>query len=124
MSIKVAMVIDDSDEDQFIAKMELEEFDETIKILQAYDGCEALEILSSLDVQPDVIFLDVNMPRMNGLEFLEEYNNMPSQAKVVVMLTSSDYSKDKDTAMKYSFVKDYFLKSINVDDIKKIAQML
>jgi len=59
-------------------------------VLQAYDGQEALEVLKDLDTQPDVIFLDINMPRMNGHEFLEEYSKWDKCSVVIIMLTSSD----------------------------------
>ncbi len=69
------MIVEDSESDQFISRMQIEEFHSTITILQAYDGREALEMLSKIDQQPDIILLDINMPRMTGLEFLKEYDD-------------------------------------------------
>lgn len=124
MKIKKAMVIDDSESDQFLACNEIRKFDENIEILQAYDGVEALEILTSLDEQPDVVFLDINMPRMNGLEFLDEYSKLDQQSPVIAMLTSSDQEQDKDRALSYMCVKDYFQKLLKLDDLEKIQHVI
>lgn len=124
MKIRKAMVVDDSDSDQFLACSEIQKFDDTIEILQAYDGQEALELLLEQDEKPDVIFLDINMPRMNGLEFLDAYSKLEHEVPVVAMLTSSDLEKDKDQAMSYPCVKDYFQKLLKQSDLETIQQKL
>jgi len=123
MNVNTAMVIDDSESDQFLAKMQIEKFDESIEIMQAYDGVEALEMLHELDKKPDVIFLDINMPRMNGLEFLEKYSEHDDQSTVVAMLTSSDQNEDKDTAMSYPCVKKYFVKILDGADLEAVKAL-
>lgn len=123
MKIETAMIIDDSEGDQMLAKMQIEEFDANINILQAHDGQEALEVLDDLDRQPDVIFLDINMPRMNGHEFLAEYSKRDDQSVVIAMLTSSDQARDKEQAMKYECVKKYFLKLLDGADIKSLTEL-
>lgn len=66
----------------------------------AQDGVEALELLrgqrrAELDVFPRIILLDLNLPRMNGIEFLRELRNDPELKRlVVVVLTTSDDSRD------------------------------
>ena len=88
--IQRVLVIDDSETDQFICSCVLEEHNSSIEIIKAYDGKEGLEILATLDTPPELILLDINMPRMNGHEFLIEYNSIyDNPASVVVMLTSS-----------------------------------
>lgn len=116
------MIIDDSEGDQFLAKDIIEEFDSSIEILQAYDGQEALEILKSLPRQPNVIFLDINMPRMDGHEFLEEYETWENQTVVVIMLTSSDQEQDKEKSMAHKCVKNYFTKPLDLSSLQSIAQ--
>ena len=61
------------------------------------------------------------MPRMNGLEFLEQYSQRENQTTVVAMLTSSDQPSDKETALSYSCVKDYFLKLFDESDWDKLT---
>lgn len=121
MKIRTAMIVDDSDSDQFLARARLLQFDPEMEIVQAYDGQEALEKLEDPDLNPDVILLDINMPRMNGLEFLEQYSQRENQTTVVAMLTSSDQPSDKETALSYSCVKDYFLKLFDESDWDKLT---
>lgn len=118
------LVIDDSETDQFICSCILEEYNKNIEILKAYDGKEGLEVLSSLDKPPELILLDINMPRMNGHEFLEEYAKLGNDAtSVVVMLTSSAQEKDKEQAMKYGFVRQYQQKPLSVEAVQKMETL-
>lgn len=122
MSMKSAMIVDDSEGDQLLAKMIIAEFDSEIEILQAYDGQEALEILTDLPKQPDVIFLDINMPRMNGHDFLEVYETWENHAVVVIMLTSSDQEKDKERSLAHKCVKKYFTKPLDVVSLEALLE--
>ena len=124
MNIKQVLIIDDSDADQFMAAAAIEEFDLQIEILQAYDGQEALELLDTLEKQPDLIFLDINMPRLNGFEFLAEYSTKEDRTSIVVMLTSSNQEKDKETARSYGCVKGYIEKPLIIQKIEEITKAL
>ncbi|NKC01953.1 MAG: response regulator [Pseudomonadales bacterium] len=124
MSISSVMIVDDSEPDQFIAKNNVEKFDNSIEVLQAYDGQEALEILAELPTQPDFIFLDINMPRMNGHEFLEEYETWEDNTVVVVMLTSSDQEQDKEKSLAYTCVKKYFSKPLDQSLLVDVVDLL
>ncbi len=123
--IQRVLVIDDSETDQFICSCILEEYNNDIEILKAYDGKEGLEILAQLDKPPEMILLDINMPRMNGHEFLAEYTKMHSDpASVVVMLTSSSQERDKEESMQYKFVKQYQEKPLSVEAVQKLESLL
>lgn len=73
---------------------------------------------------PELILLDVNMPIMDGWQFLEEYNNLLTELdkpSTIFMISSSNDEKDINKAKRYSnIVKDYFLKPICKDDLNKI----
>ena len=120
MNIKSVMIIDDSEMDQYLAKYMIEKYDNNIQILQTYDGEEALEVLKSIPKQPDLIFLDINMPRMNGHEFLEVYDNWEGHSEVVIMLTSSDQEQDKERSMAFKCVKKYCIKPIERVDLQAL----
>ncbi|WFO16110.1 response regulator [Cellulophaga baltica 4] len=83
------------------------------------NGELALEYLAK--EQPNLIFLDVNMPVMDGFEFLDstevqnEYSDIP-----IVLLTSSSRPKDKEMASRYSNVIEYLEKPLNYEKMKKI----
>tara|TARA_R110002126_G_scaffold13118_4_gene56964 strand:- start:109136 stop:109516 length:381 start_codon:yes stop_codon:yes gene_type:complete len=123
--IQRVLVIDDSETDQFICSCILEEYNNNIEILKAYDGKEGLEVLAKLDSPPEMILLDINMPRMNGHEFLAEYTKMhENPASVVVMLTSSSQDRDKEASMQYDFVKEYQEKPLSVEAVQKLAALI
>ena len=123
MPKKTVMIVDDSEADQFLAVITIENLEEEITVLQAYDGQEALDILDGLSAQPDFIFLDINMPVMNGHEFLREYSNREMQASVVVMLTSSLQERDKERSLAYQCVKEYFTKPLEESDLERILRV-
>lgn len=117
--IKTILVIEDSESDQFYNELIITSHNNVIKIIKAYDGEEALEtIKEQRDNLPDLILLDINMPRMNGHEFLEEYaKTVDQEIPVVVMLTSSEQEADKQRAFEYNCVKDYLLKPISEEKL-------
>lgn len=80
-------------------------------IVRAKDGVDALEMLNNGDVfQPYVILLDLNMPRMGGIEFLEEIRKHPVHYDAVIFVLTTS-SSDEDVAKSYSkHISGYFVK--------------
>lgn len=114
-------LIDDDKIYQFTARKMLEATGMTKQIQSFYDGSEALTFFSgenSNDVAnlPDVIFLDINMPVMNGWEFLEEYeklcNQFPKNMLLYVVSSSVD-DADIRRSKQYGSVTDYIVKPIS-----------
>jgi len=122
MEVSCVLVVDDSESDQFISKLMIESYAPNIVVLSAYDGQEALEMLASDECKPDLIFLDINMPRMNGHEFLEEYNKKHDKEVVVVMLTTSEQKVDRERAMAYTCVKTYLIKPLDASQLGAICK--
>ena len=123
MKITSILVVDDDENDQFICDYTIRKFDPSIRILKAFDGSEALDILRG--ETPNAIILDINMPVMNGFEFLDRYaEEFEVHAPVVAMLTSSHLGKDRERAMQYSFVKSYFEKPLQADHLRVMAELL
>ncbi len=104
-------------------------FAEHIKI--AENGQEALDYLNankdSEYVRPNLIFLDVNMPIMNGLEFLEHYNQLEKELQsemMVVMLTTSLNPQDKVTAESNERVSHFLNKPLTIEMLRELQNSL
>lgn len=95
------------------------------KIIRAKDGRDALEMLQNGEVsQPNIILLDLQMPRMNGLEFLAKIReNDLFKSNVVFVLTTS--KSDQDIAASYKqFVAGYFVKDDVGSNFSEMIDML
>jgi len=82
---------------------------------------EKLEVADK--VLPDVIFLDIDMPLMDGFQFLDEFEKLTSVAKKkckIVMLTSSINPQDFNRSKKYENVRLYLNKPLSHDSIIKL----
>lgn len=89
------LLVDDDSTTNFLNELLLKSLGVADQLLIAQNGREALTALNQAN--PSLILLDVNMPVMNGIEFLEAYVQLPQaqrQAIVVVMLTTSLHSRD------------------------------
>ena len=82
-------LIDDDMDDQEIFCMALQEVDMSVNCLFAKDGIHALETLSDEKFTPDCIFMDLNMPRMNGDECLVEIKKNPRLQSIPVIMYST-----------------------------------
>lgn len=91
------------------------------------NGAEALEYLDfalqDSSKVPDVILLDINMPIMDGFDFLDQYINLEHKLPkpvIIYMVTSSVSRKDKERAEQYSQVSQFIVKPITMDQIEKL----
>jgi len=87
------------------------------------DPVEALDYVRNDDT-PDVavMLLDINMPKMSGWQFLDEFQKLDVATRSryrIYMLTSSADSKDREKAAKFPFIRGYFLKPLNASDFQK-----
>jgi len=106
-------IADDDPDDQELFIEALQEIDALCKCVTAFDGQEALnKLLNYSAYLPDFIFLDLNMPKMNGKECLSEIkkNNFLKDIPVIIYSTSSD-KKDMHEAMELGAV--FFLEKPN-----------
>jgi CheY-like chemotaxis protein len=95
-------------------------------LFTAGDGIEALEKLRSGDIPKDrrIILLDLNMPRMNGIEFLRELRKDPELASAtVVVLTTSNDERDKINAYNLN-VAGYLLKPVTFSNFCEVMATL
>jgi CheY-like chemotaxis protein len=126
-TIKSLYIVDDDKIYHFLFKNLLKQNGIDVETTFFCNGLDAIEFIrkSKDEVEmPDLILLDVNMPIMNGWQFLEEYEKLVSgfvKKPVIYMISSSnnevDIIKSKDFE---GIVKDYYLKPICREDLEKM----
>ena len=89
----VVLNVDDDQEDREFFCDALREIDPTIICLVAGSGMEALSLLQTQRPRPDYIFLDINMPMMDGKQCLKALKSLPDLASIPVIM----YSTSTDT---------------------------
>jgi CheY-like chemotaxis protein len=126
--VKCILLIDDDETTNFINELMISEMDITDQILQAQNGKEGIDLLLSQvenkQCLPEVILLDINMPVMDGFEFLEEYQKLDIPGKssvVIVMLTTSLHPTDMERT-KNAGITDYINKPLKENSIKQILE--
>lgn len=124
--VNYILLIDDDESTNFYNKIILEDNKVTHKIKVAKNGEEALEILETdkkNGTNPDVIFLDINMPVMNGFEFLDIYEQWPEEYRskvLIVMLTTSLHEMDIEKSKNYESITEFKNKPITPELLNEI----
>lgn len=122
------MLIDDELLDQKIYQRVLKRSGIVDEIITFQYADEALEYLKSIEPKSiDVIFLDINMPRMNGFEFLESATDEIGEefaGAVIVMLTTSLNPADQERAMSFEVVRDFINKPLTEEHVLGVSNML
>ena len=123
------ILIDDSDIDLRIQSRFLEVFKFTRELIQYRSATEAFAFLKNLDgnAPPDVIFLDLNMPEVNGFTFLKDFSTLPesiTNSTKIVVLSSSTNTRDRVEAFQHKSVIHYITKPIKQTDIEEVRKLI
>lgn len=120
------LLVDDDDISNYITESLIKEMAISEEVAVVTDGRQALdyienhELLSQHQTGHILVLLDLNMPVMDGFEFMEEYEKRPWRDKVsVVMLTSSSNPKDLKNLKNYPFA-GYLQKPFGQSDIRQL----
>src|SRR5690606_35587425 len=101
------------------SSLEVESFTDPVKALDALQHRAGLEP----PTLPDVILLDIDMPGMNGWQFLDAFERLPCdvlEKTSVMMLSSSYHNADIETSKKYRTVKHFFSKPLTEEKVRMI----
>lgn len=119
---KTILLIDDNRAIRYLTRLSLLEENVNSIVFEATNGHDALMFLISGEICPDVILLDINMPKVDGHEFLLEYkkHQLHLQKASIYILTTSIMDGEYEKILNTGIVKGYFEKPLSKTNIEKI----
>ena len=131
--IECVLLVDDSASTNFFNKKLIEISGNTKEVYTVENGQQALdfilkkgEFINTNYARPNIIFLDINMPLMNGFEFLEEYAKLNFENKeqiMIVVVTTSNRKKDKDKMLGTTLIYDFIEKPLTKKNLERITEV-
>ena len=129
MSGRSILLVEDNAGDVRLTREALHEADVNARLVAVHDGEEALAYLRNEGIhvdaeRPDLILLDLNLPRMNGLEVLEEIKGDPELRRTpVIMLTTSSSARDVEACYDRG-VNCFVAKPLDLDDFTGVVRAI
>ena len=118
-------IIDDDPIYKLITKKLIQKTKLYSETIEFNNGNEAMIYFETTSDLPDILLLDIEMPEMDGWEFLDEFCKLEkriNKESMVYIASSSIAIEDKLKAEKYECVKEFLSKPINLDKLQKIAE--
>lgn len=123
--MKTCYLIEDDIDDQEIFRMSLDAIDRTIKCDIAGNGYDAVQRLNAeTGYTPDYIFIDVNMPKMNGIECLKQLKNLPRLHSTKIIMFSTSEEPRIISQCKQLGANDFVVKPASVDSLTCILSKI
>jgi CheY-like chemotaxis protein len=133
-SVRSVLLVDDDKASLFLSTLFIENLELDIEVFSTSHGKEALEVLEENNIKaaggyqftPCLIILDINMPIMNGWQFLDAYQKrFPKELQahiVIAMMTVSEDERDFIRAMKNPFINEYISKPLTDEKVLEIME--
>lgn len=117
MNTRRLFLVDDDADEQWIFNTALNAVDPTIELSRAANGQDAIRQLASSSSQPDVIFLDLNMPVMNGLECLRRLKSDPGLSGIPTIMYSTTADPQTISQSRAMGAEDFITKPYNFEEL-------
>ncbi|WP_019988165.1 response regulator [Rudanella lutea] len=118
------VVVDDDSDDQFLIRNVFQQTNSAIKVVTLSDGDEVLPYLNAQDGLPELMLLDLNMARLNGLQTLSQLRQEKRfDALPIIIYTTSSNAQERAKALA-SGASDFITKPGDYTDLIKLAQHL
>lgn len=123
------LVIDDDDINIFIIKKIVEKTGYNVEMIAKTNGQMAVDYLtmtlSLKESLPHLVLIDINMPVLNGWEFLDAYGHLNIHQKIdMYMLSSSVYENDIEKAKSYQTVKGFISKPLSIERLSELFKIV
>lgn len=128
---KTAIIVDDSKVDRFLSAAVIKSYAFAEKVESFSCVSDGLSYLKTLDMSsssfPLVIFLDLNMPELDGFDFLDGFLKMPESFRKqchIIMVSSTTSKTDLDRVTKYSAIRRFYSKPLSIKMLSEINEIL
>ncbi len=130
--INYLVVIDDNPGNNLICRILVQneafanEFKDFLSPMEAIDYLKKIAV-EHKEAFPEVIFLDINMPEMDGWEFLNSFRELPSEVTEnckIFMVSSSIYSKDLERAATHDLITGFITKPLTTERLAEVKEQL
>ncbi|MCD9015878.1 response regulator [Parachryseolinea silvisoli] len=117
MDYKICYLIDDDIDEQDIFEMALTELNNGVQLIYGNDSRTAVKKLKRENFIPDYIFIDINMPQLNGWECLQEIRKIPHLAHIPIAIYSTSIPPDHKARAGDAHVTAFIRKQPNIPDL-------
>ena len=122
MKYKNILLIDDDEDDQDLFLLALKELQASIKFVGFYDALLAFNKLVNKEISPDAIFLDLNMPIINGFQFLSLLKKTDELKNIPIIIYSTSSQENMIKLAKENGAHDFITKPSKFRDLVNILR--